>query len=297
MQVEFYLKFQNGRPVLFRLNAIAAYSHVPENEKSCLKISDLLLISGSEDYSRQLGIPKDFRNFAIYLPGGIQRSDSGLETEDFATIDENDTELSSNLLLSKLTMQTHANPLIITLADTYDYEGTEDSIEGLPAFIFSNRSKTIEIILSKIVDLKRIVYSAPPMSGKSATCTLLSRRFKATFQRSFIVRLNCSGIDCDIDFDQFKFLFFEKTKLTWDFVLSQRGCLLILDDAHILFQLDVYLFNLAIMGIVQRRSFLFPFYYLNCWYISNFVIKFIYTINIFSGSNRYLFTIYRGRIQ
>ena len=86
------------------------------------------------------------------------------------------------------------------------------------------------------------------MSGKSAICSLLAQEFKSRNYSAKVVHLNSSGMKSDIDFDEFKREFFEISKFKWNDVLANCDFLLILDDAHNFYHLDVFSVNLAIMG-------------------------------------------------
>ena len=117
-----------------------------------------------------------------------------------------------------------------------------DPTEGLPTTIASNRVENIQNIISKLNDHICIVHSSPPMSGKSAICTLLMKAYRTLNPTHIIVRLNCSAISVS-DFAIFKEEFYSITSYKWEKVISTRNCLLILDDSHLVYHIDVCVFN------------------------------------------------------
>lgn len=112
-----------------------------------------------------------------------------------------------------------------------------DPTEGLPTTITSYRSETIQTILHKLQNEIRLVHSSPPMSGKSAICSLLGMAFKSKHPNNTVVKLNCSGVEVS-GFKSFKEDFTKNTKHDWENIVRNRSCLLILDDAHLFYHME-----------------------------------------------------------
>ena len=203
--------------------------------------------------------PFERAEYSIHLPVDISRSDSGLSVDCFDSIAEDDTALGLDLLLSKLSFVTVKEPLIIykKFQSTAQFGSF---LEGFPTNIVSKRVDTIAMIIKKLNDLRLVLHSSPPMSGKSSICALLHAAFLERYPRKSVVRFKCAGLDSKSDFSHFQKKFWEWTRFNWGNVVQELDCLLILDDAHLIYHLAVFFINFRKFG--GRSKVVVPAYYL-----------------------------------
>lgn len=127
---------------------------------------------------------------------------------------------------------TNTDSLVV---NTYFQPTATEPGEGLPFQVFSRRRKTIKNILEQLSANRSVVHSSPPMSGKSALCDLITNAIPTTHH---CFRLNCSfnRITCIQDLEK---IFIDRFNMNIGNVISDKANLLIIDDAHLIYEVKV----------------------------------------------------------